>query len=208
MFTEFDADGLSTVWLKTRVGMDAEPPADLFGARRATVAHHPIQGIDPVHTTRQLGVPGPAADRLPHFRMGRTPSNGEEIQSEYLIGRTDVVPAVRALRQAAEGFGPLLQVSEIRTIAADDLWLSPSRGRDSVGLHFTWIRDQPAVERAIDAVENALAPFDPRPHWGKLFTLAPDAVRAAYPLLPRFVKLARSWDPDRRFANPFLERYA
>jgi xylitol oxidase len=208
MFTDFGADAVRAVWLKRRVGGDDAAPSDLFGARRASVAHHPIPGIDPIHATAQLGLPGPAMDRLPHFRIGFTPSNGEEIQSEYLISRDDAVPAVRALRQVAERFAPLLQIAEIRTIAADELWLSPSRGRDSVGLHFTWIRDQPAVERAVGAVETALEPFDPRPHWGKFFTLSAEAVRAAYPLLPQFVQLARTWDPDARYSHPFLERYA
>jgi alditol oxidase len=206
MFTDFGAHGVRTVWLKSRVGLDAEPPAQLFGARRAEVAHHPIAGIDPVHATEQLGVPGLPADRLPHFRMAFTPSNGEELQSEYLVDRHDAVAAVRALRAIADRFAPLLQVSEIRTIAADDLWLSPSRGRESVGLHFTWVRDQPAVQRALAAVEHALAPFDPRPHWGKLFMLSPEAMRAAYPLLPRFLELADRFDPKGRFRNPFLAR--
>lgn len=208
MFTDFGQHGVRAAWLKSRVGVDPEPPAELFDARRAMVAHHPIAGIDPVHATEQLGVPGLPAERLPHFRMGFTPSNGNEIQSEYLVDRRVAVPVVHAVRAVAERFAPLLQVAEIRTIAADDLWLSPSQGRDSVGLHFTWMRDQPAVERALAELEAALAPFDPRPHWGKLFTLSPEAMRTAYPLLPQFLDLADRFDPDRRFRNGFLTRYA
>jgi xylitol oxidase len=206
LFTDFGADGVRAVWLKSRVGSNS-PPRQLFGARLAAIAHHPIAGIDPQYATQQLGVPGPAAERLPHFRMEFTPSHGNEIQSEYLLDRRAAVPAVQAVRGIAHRFAPLLQVAEIRTIAADDLWLSPSRGRDSVGLHFTWVLDQPAVEQALVDLEDALAPFDPRPHWGKLFVTSPDAMRAAYPLLPRFVGLTRSWDPDGRFRNPFLARH-
>jgi alditol oxidase len=144
---------------------------------------------------------------LPHFRIGFTPSNGSEIQSEYLIDRRDAVAAVHAIRAISAQLAPLIQIAEIRTVASDDLWLSPSGGRETVGLHFTWRPRQADVEAALLAVERALAPYDARPHWGKLFRSDAAKLADVYPLLPRFRDLAETWDPEGRFRNDFLDRY-
>ena len=157
--------------------------------------------------TEQLGVPGPWHERLPHFRMDHTPSSGAELQSEYLIPRHHAVAALRAVDAVRDRFAPLLQVSELRTVAADGLWLSTAYGRPSVAIHFTWQPDWEAVRRVLPTVEAALAPFEPRPHWGKLFTMSPEAVRSTYERLPRFVELADRHDPERRFRNAFLDRW-
>jgi xylitol oxidase len=144
---------------------------------------------------------------LPHFRIGFTPSNGNEIQSEYLIDRRHLVPAVHAIRAVATQLTPLIQTAEIRTVASDELWLSPSGGRETAGFHITWLPHQADVEAALEHLELALAPFDARPHWGKLFVA--DAARLAevYPQLPRFRQLAGHWDPAGKFRNAFLDRY-
>jgi xylitol oxidase len=139
---------------------------------------------------------------LPHFRSGFTPSAGDEIQSEYLVDRRHGPAAIAAILRIGDRIRPLLYISEIRTIAADDLWLSPEHGRDTVGIHFTWKRDQDAVERALIAVERALEPFAPRPHWGKLFPSAP-----RYERLPDFVALLDRLDPRGAFRNDWLERH-
>jgi xylitol oxidase len=186
------------VWVKSRT----DPPEELFGARPATVERHPILGLDPVNCTAQLGVPGPWFDRLPHFRMGFTPSAGEEIQSEYHVGRSDAVGAIEAVRGLADVLRPVLQVCEIRTIAADALWMSPQYERDSVAIHFTWEREPDAVRRVLAQVEAALEPFDPRPHWGKLFLRAP-----SYPRTPDFARLAARLDPRGAFRNDWMERF-
>jgi xylitol oxidase len=197
------------VWVKSRV--DAKAPEavrpDLFGARAATVERHPILGLDPVNCTPQLGVPGRWSDRLPHFRMGFTPSAGEEIQSEYIVGRPDAGAAIEAVRAIGPHIAPVLQVSEIRTIAADRLWLSPQHGQDTVAIHFTWTREPDAVGRAIDAVEAALAPFEARPHWGKAFHLDAAAIAARYERLDEFEALAMRLDPRRAFRNAWLARH-
>jgi xylitol oxidase len=186
------------VWVKSR----SHPPEELFGARPATGERHPILGLDPVNCTAQLGVPGPWFDRLPHFRMGFTPSVGEEIQSEYHVGRSDAIGAIEALRGQADVMRPVLQVCEIRTIAADALWMSPQYERDSVALHFTWEREPEAVRRVLQQVEAALEPFDPRPHWGKLFLRAP-----SYPRAADFARLAARLDPRGAFRNEWTERF-
>jgi alditol oxidase len=187
----------SSVWIKSRDG----DPQDLLGARPAPADHHPIPGIDPVNATAQLGVPGPWWDRLPHFRMGFTPSVGEELQSEYLIPRRHAVPAIEAVRALAAEIQPVLQVSEIRTIAADQLWMSPQYGRDTIGIHFTWTREPEAVERVLAKLEPALAPYDARPHWGKLFRAGPGTL---YKRRDDFVRLAERLDPRGAFRNAWL----
>src|SRR5829696_7976540 len=148
------------VWVKSRVTDAPEQvAADLFGARAATIERHPILGMDPVNATKQLGVPGPWSDRLSHFRMGFTPSAGDEIQSEYFVARRHAVAAIEAVHALAGALRPLVQVCEIRTTAADRLWMSPQYGQDTIGIHFTWKRAENAVKRVLADVEIALAPF-------------------------------------------------
>ena len=189
------------VWVKTRDAPE-ESRDELFGARAATSERHPILELDPVNCTRQLGVPGPWFDRLPHFRMGFTPSAGDELQSEYIFARRHAAAAIEAVRALAGAVSPVLQVSEIRTIAADHLWMSPQYGEDSVAIHFTWKADEHAVERVLEDLEAALAPFGARPHWGKVFLAAPRSER-----LPDFIRLVERLDPRGAFRNEWLERH-
>jgi len=193
---------VDAVWVK-----DRGDAAELFDARPATVERHPIIGIDPVNTTQQLGVPGPWWDRLPHFRMGFTPSNGEEIQSEYLLPREHALPAIDALRSISATLIPVLQVCEIRTVAADRLWMSPQYERDTVGLHFTWTLEPDAVLRVLADLEPALAPFAARPHWGKLFVADAADVAPLYERLPDFARLTARLDPRGAFRNEWLDAH-
>src|SRR5262249_4680253 len=154
---------------------------ELFGAPLATVPHHPIAGLSAEPCTEQMGVPGPWHERLPHFRMEFTPSSGEELQTEYFVPRRHAGAAFHAVAGLSEQIAPLLQVSEVRTIAADDLWMSPCYQQACVALHFTWVKNWPAVRALLPRIEEALAPFQPAPHWGKLFTLPAPLVQARYP---------------------------
>ena len=202
LFTGFGRpDVIDKIWIKTRT--DA-PLADgrEWGARPAPAAQHPISGQEPSAATQQLGVPGPWHARLPHFRLEFTPSAGEEQQSEYLVPRPHGAAALAALRGL--DLRAALQVCEVRTVAADSLWLSPCRDRDTVGLHFTWVDDDELVGAAVRAVEAALEPFDPRPHWGKVFTIDP---RPHYPKLAEFRSLIDRHDPNHKFGNAFLDRH-
>ena len=183
----------------SRAGGDDPVRPDLFGARPATADLHAIPGLDPVNCTAQLGRPGAWSDRLPHFRMGFTPSSGEELQSEYVVPRAHAVAAIEAVRTLAAAIRPLIQVTEIRSVASDRLWMSPQYGRDTVGIHFTWKPEQDAVERLLADIEAALAPFDARPHWGKLFVAAPRHERLA-----DFTRLAERLDPRGAFRNAWL----
>ena len=144
---------------------------------------------------------------MPHFRLDHTPSAGDELQTEYMVAREHGAEALAAVRRLADVVSPVLQVSEIRTVAGDDLWLSPCYGRDTVAIHFTWISDAEAVAPAVLAVEEALAPFDARPHWGKVFSVPAERVRALYPRADEFARLRDRLDPGRRFASTFVDTY-
>lgn len=203
LFTTWrDAEAIDQVWMKTR-GQSPEL-ADL-GGHPADGPRHPLPGIDPEPCTAQQGVPGPWFDRLPHFRLAFTPSAGDELQSEYLVPRDEVVPAIAALQELAPRIAELLLVCEVRTIAADGLWLSPAYERETVGLHFTWRRDVPAVMALLPHLEAAL-PDSARPHWGKLFALDGSAVAQRYPRWGDMVALRDRRDPDRVFANEWTAR--
>jgi xylitol oxidase len=202
VFTRWE-ETAGSVWVKAR----GEPPDELFGAVPADGERHPIPGLDAVHCTRQLGVPGRWSDRLPHFQMGFRPSAGEEIQSEYFVAREHALAAIDALRALGAALRPALQVCEIRTIAADRLWMSPQYGQDTVGIHFTWKREPELVGRLVAAVELALGPYAPRPHWGKLFLAGAATIADRYQRLPDFRRLAERLDPRGAFRNDWLARH-
>ncbi|WP_433216190.1 FAD-binding protein [Dactylosporangium sp. CS-047395] len=201
LFTGWHGDTVDQVWIKRR-DEDAAAPAELFGAVPASGKRHPIAVMSPEHCTEQGGVPGPWHERLPHFKLEFTPSSGEELQTEYFVARADAVAAFAAVERVRDVVVPALQISEVRTIAADRLWLSPHYERDSVALHFTWVPNDDLVLRAVDALEEVLAPFAPRPHWGKVFRSAP-----GYPRGGDFAALAARLDPAGTFRNAFVERH-
>ncbi|MDQ3752121.1 MAG: FAD-binding protein [Actinomycetota bacterium] len=206
VFTHW-SEVIDQVWVKSRVTDGRESVRDdLFGAVPATIDRHPILGLDPVNCTPQLGVEGLWSDRLPHFRMGFTPSSGLELQSEYLVARRNAIPAIEEVWGLAHVVRPVLQVSEIRTVAADTLWMSPQYGQDAVAIHFTWKPDPEAVERVLIDIEDALAPFDARPHWGKVFLADAASIAPLYERLPDFIRLANRLDPRGVFRNPWLNR--
>ena len=207
LFTDWKAAQFNQVWRKRETQADdaSEAEAEFFGAIRATRPHHPIPDVDAQHCTQQLGVPGPWHERLPHFRMDFTPSSGEELQSEYLLPRSSAGAALVALMARREQIAPLIQISEVRTIAADNLWMSPCYHQDCVSLHFTWVDEWPAVRNLLPEIEAILSPFSARPHWGKLFTLPPAQIQALYPKLPEFRELLRQFDPQGKFRNAFLD---
>lgn len=210
LFTDWQGDAIDQVWLKARsdaASRSLDSVSDLFGATPATAPVHMLPTMSPVNCTQQLGVPGPWHERLAHFRLEFTPSNGAEIQSEYLVPRANAVAAIEALRGIGALIAPVLQVTEIRTMAADDLWLSEAYGRDTVGLHFTWLREQEAVEEALVHIEAALEPFEARPHWGKVFLDRDGRAASLYPRIADFRDLAERYDPRGAFRNEFLERH-
>jgi alditol oxidase len=215
VFTDWTG-GNNRIWQKVRADAEAGSGAgggrgdgapSWLGARLADGPRNPVPGMSAGNATEQLGRPGPWHERLPHFRLEFTPSAGAELQSEYLVAREVAVPAIEALFALGDQISPVLQIAEIRTMAADDLWLSMAYGRGTVGFHFTWVQDDAAVAPVLAAIEAALAPFGARPHWGKVFSTPPDVVRGLYPRYDDFVDLLRRYDPAGKFRNEFMDRY-
>jgi xylitol oxidase len=206
LFTDWQRDRINEMWIKSRDDGSGRR-TELFGARPATKNLHPIAELSAEPCTEQLGVPGPWFERLPHFRMGFTPSSGKELQAEYFVPRQHAVEAMLAIQRMGARVGPHLLISEIRTIDADSLWMSPCYEQPSVAVHFTWKQDWPAVSQLLPAIEREFAPFNVRPHWGKLFTLSPAVLRSRYEKLDAFRKLAAEYDPRGKFQNAFLKQH-
>jgi xylitol oxidase len=193
------------LWVKQSAdAADVDPAA--FGGVAAPVARHPVRELSADACTTQLGAVGPWSRRLPHFRPDAVAASGEEIQSEYFVDRRHGPAAVEALRSVADRLAPPVLAAEIRTVAADDLWLSPQCGRPTVAFHFSWVRDPETAARAAAIVEDALEPFDAVPHWGKLYTEARFVPADRYEHFARFLALRDRLDPDRSFTNRWTEQ--
>ena len=207
LFTDWRRPAIRQVWLKKLAGEPDQPGAEPSwpAGRAADGPRHPVPGLPPEATTAQLGARGPWHERLPHFRLGFKPSAGRELQSEYLLPRELAGAALAAIAQISDAVAAVLQICELRTVAADDLWLSPSYRRDTAALHFTWVDDPPAVLGVLALVERQLAPFRPRPHWGKLFAIGPEVLDRCYDRLPDFRELMDRYDPPGKFRNDFIE---
>jgi len=208
LFTDWQKQRVNEVWIKSRLeaGQEFHPTAEFFGAKLATRNLHPIKELSAENCTEQMGVSGPWYERLPHFRMGFTPSAGKELQAEYFVPRKHAVEAILAVERLHDQVSPVLFITEIRTIAADKLWMSPCYERDCVTIHFTWKPDWPAVSKLLPVIERELAPFDACPHWGKLFTTSPNELKRVHQKMPQFIELSKKFDPQGKFRNQFLDQ--
>jgi xylitol oxidase len=201
-YTEF-GDAITEVLVKSRVPDGAEDvpvPEALAGARRL-----PGTPGDDRRTARDGSV-GPWWDRLPHFPIASVPSHGSEVQSEHFVPLRHAAAALDALRGLADRIQPHLHVCELRTMAADDLWLSPTQGEDVLCIAFTWKKHPAEVAALLPDLESRLAAFDGRPHWGKMSSLDHAAIAGLYPRLADFRDLVARADPERTFASAFGER--
>lgn len=205
LFTDYQNDVVSQVWVKSRVDQKLTDLTSFYGATAATRKLHPITAMPAENCTDQMGIEGPWYERLPHFKMGFTPSSGKELQSEYFVGKENAVDAYMALVGIKDVILPQLMISEIRSIAADKFWMSPCYERDCVTFHFTWKQDWAQVKKILPQIEDALAPFEVLPHWGKMFTLKPDILHSRYQKMDEFVELAKEYDPQGKFKNTFLD---
>ena len=205
LFTNWMDRTVSELWIKRRI--DANPVdlgSSYYGAEAATKNLHPIVALSAEACSEQMGVPGPWYDRLPHFKMGFTPSAGEELQSEFFVPRENAVEAMLEIEKMKDEIYPHLMISEIRTIAADNFWMSPCFQQDSVAIHFTWKQKPKEVNAMMPKIEAALAPFNVKPHWGKLFTIDPKVLQSRYEKYADFLGLAKRYDPDGKFRNTYL----
>ncbi len=222
LFPDWQDEKVNQVWFKHRAGtmgesdggmaaalepVDLGLPSALYGAKAASTDLHPVPDLSTEGLTVQMGVPGAWHDRLHHFQIDSTPASGDELQTEYFVPRAHAVSALQAVEGLRDRFKSILWISEIRSVAADRLWLSQSYSTPTIGIHFSWRKNWAAVREVLPLVEEALAPFEMRPHWGKLFTVPPKRVQAAYPKMADFKALLGSTDPDGKFRNGYLDRF-
>lgn len=209
LFMDWQDETINQVWLKSKVtdGQVFSFGEDFHGAKVATENRHPVPGVGAENCTAQLGVEGDWLDRVPHFRMNFTPSKGQELQSEYIFAREHAYEALCALSDIREYIAPHLLISEVRTIAKDELWMSPSYKQDSVAIHFTWQDKWAEVQQVLPLIEAKLEPFQAKPHWGKLFTTSPEKIQSLYEKMSSFQSLLKKYDPNGMFCNRFLSRY-
>lgn len=202
-FTDWGSNQVGNLWCKFRDGEVI--PESLGGCAKADKKYHPIPSVDPVACTDQLGEAGYWHERLSHFKLEFTPSVGEEIQTEFFVDRKNAAAAIEAVSKLGAEITPLLWITELRTIAADDLWLSGSYQRDTLAIHFTWKKDD-AIYPVIEKVEVALRPFNYRPHWGKVFTADAQYLKSVYPKMSEFQALMQALDPGKKFENTFTRK--
>jgi alditol oxidase len=208
LFHDWQTENINEVWIKSRVddtSNSTSKPA-FFGATPAVKNMHPIAALSAENCTEQMGVPGPWYERLPHFKMGFTPSSGKELQAEYFVPHRHAVEAILAIQKMGKAIGPHLFITEVRTIAADNLWMSPCYKQDSVTIHFTWKQETDAVNKLLPLIEKELSLFNAKPHWGKLFTMSSAVLDARYEKYADFKKMIKEYDPTGKFRNQFLDR--
>lgn len=208
LFTDWQNSNINEVWVKHKIADEnaTNTASEFFGARAAEKNLHPIVELSAENCTEQMGVPGAWYERLPHFKMGFTPSSGKELQAEYFIPREHAVKAIAAVQRMGKKLGPHLFISEIRTIDGDDLWMSPCYHQPSIAIHFTWKQHTEQVMALLPSIEKELAAFHAKPHWGKIFTMPHSRLNQLYPKMNDFRKLAAEFDPGGKFRNAFLNR--
>ncbi len=207
LFTNWQNNNINQVWLKYRVapGEHRAIAPEFYGAKAATRDMHPIDDHSAESCTPQLGVVGPWYERLPHFKMNFTPSSGAEIQTEYFVPRSKGYQAIRAVETLRDKITPHLLITEIRAVAADELWTSMAYQRDSLAIHFTFKPETDAINALVPYLEEKLAPFDARPHWAKVFHVPRAQLAARYSKMDAYKALTRQHDPQGRFRNQFLD---
>jgi xylitol oxidase len=209
LFTNWQNKNINEVWIKSRVekgNITSRDDLDLYGAKQATQNMHPVEDQSAENVTEQMGKPGPWYERMPHFKMGFTPSTGKELQSEYFVPIEHAYDAMMAIEKLHDKITPHLFISEIRTINADNFWMSPCYKKTSVAFHTTWKQDMDTVMSLLPLMEEQLAPFNPIPHWAKLFTMSPSVLQSRYEKLNDFKQLVGKHDPDGKFQNEFLSK--
>jgi alditol oxidase len=205
LFTDWKNKNVSEVWIKSKSDDMKNVAPTFYGATLATKNLHPIEALDPVNCTEQMAVEGPWYERMPHFKMGFTPSSGKELQSEFFIPFENAFQGLMAIEKLNEKVSPHLMITEVRAIAADDLLMSPFYKKACVAFHFTWKQEIEAVNAVLPFIEQALAPYNPRPHWGKVFTMQPAVLQSRIEKLHEFTSLMSKHDPEGKFRNAFID---
>jgi L-gulono-1,4-lactone dehydrogenase len=127
-------------------------------------------------------------------------------EMEYALPVSDVPAALREVDALIEKKGWTISFPvEVRAAAADKLWMSTASGRATgyIAVH-RYFREDPTEYFA--AVEDIMKAHGGRPHWGKMNTRTAADLAPAYPRFGDFLKVRDRLDPDRVFANAYLER--
>jgi xylitol oxidase len=205
LLTKWSGPAITRLWVKTR--LPSEVSVAHLGAKPAALLSPNATPEGVADLNPFGGVPGPWSERLPHFRPGVDPGLVGHLQSEYLVPRARAIEAMTMLRAMADRIDPHLLTTEIRCMTADDLWLSPAQGRDTIGIHFSWARDLVEVPVISAEIEAMLLPLGARPHWGKILHTPAAGLAALYPRMAEFRDLAGSLDPNGKFRNAYLETH-
>jgi xylitol oxidase len=209
LFTNWSAPAINEVWVKkiADAALQGATEAEFFGAKASEVDLHPVETQSAETVTTQRGIPGPWYERLPHFKMGFKPSTGKELQSEFFIDKSQAAAAMETMQGLGATISPHLFISEIRTIRADDFWMSPAYKKDCVAIHTTWHQTEQVEKEFIPMVQNALSKYEPAPHWAKLAVADKAAIEKSYPKLAEFRQLCNRFDPEKKFRNEYLEGF-
>jgi xylitol oxidase len=205
LFTNWKTKNINQVWIKSKTGEEGSFSTGFYGSIPAKNNLHPLEDLSAENCTDQLGIDGPWYDRLPHFKMGFTPSSGKELQTEYFIPFEYAYEGLKAIEKMNEKISPYLFVSEIRSVAADDLWMSPFYKKTCVAFHFTWKQEWNEVQQLLPLIEKALAPYRAIPHWGKLFSMRPAVLQGRFERLNDFKDLMVNQDPQGKFRNQYID---
>ncbi|MDN5213419.1 FAD-binding protein [Fulvivirgaceae bacterium BMA12] len=207
LFTDWRNKNINEVWIKSRTdATESVSGNEYYGGTLADRHLHPVESQSAESCTEQMGIEGAWYERLPHFKMEFTPSSGEELQAEYFVPMEYGYKAVMAVESLNEKISPHLYISEVRTIAEDNHWMSPAYKKPCVSIHFTFKPQWEAVQKILPLIEQVLDPYFVRPHWGKLFTMAPFVLHSRIEKLTQFRELAQDFDPDGKFRNDFLRK--
>lgn len=206
MFTDWQGDAINQVWIKSKNSDSIHAETNFFGAKLAEENLHPDSRSAADTCTKQLSIPGPWYEHLPHFKVGAVPASGSELQTEYFIPTEHAVAAIEDIHSIGNLLEPVIVTTELRTVAADDFWMSTCYQRDSTAIHFSWNLDPEGVQKVLPSVEKALEPFEPRPHWGKISSIPTERVQALYPKINEFRWLLEEFDPSAKFRNAYLEK--
>ncbi|MEM7538544.1 MAG: FAD-binding protein [Chloroflexota bacterium] len=208
LFTDWQNGQIGGAWVKHKLAdnMAIDVPDELFGAQLGSDTHVLDRpGSDRILTP--MRVPGPWYERLIHMYLKHPSGPGDELQTEYFVPRHHAIEAMSTVESLRAHLEPILDLTELRTIAADALWMSPAYGQDIVAIQFNWHNDGPGVSRFLPLLEEQLAPFEARPHWGKLFATSPARIQSLYERMADFQVLAQTYDPIGKFRNAFLDEY-
>ncbi len=206
-FNSWAKNSTGQIWMKFLSDKDTSTlPKNAFGGNLAVANQHPVKVNDPSTCTEQMGAPGKWLYRLPHFKLDSSPASGDEVQTEYLVDRKYVKEYIEELSLIGDEIADKVYATEIRTIKADNLWLSGAYERPTVGFHFTW-KKSADIETFLPKIEQILGQNGGRPHWGKLFSTNKNQLITRYPKFSNFQQLLKKYDPDGKFRNQFIDRY-